>query len=344
MANLSLSNVCNLNCPYCFAQTYMDEGRGDTAAHFISLTNFVQRLDFLERSYIHEIRLIGGEPTLHPQFPDLIRLAHQRGKHIVIFTHGLIARRALAALESLPPDGCTVLVNMNATKTENGPTETESKRRLETIQRLGPRVLPGFNIYRPDFQLDFLLPLIEETGCQPTIRLGLAQPILGSHNAHLHPKQYPFAGQKIAQFARRAAAQGIKLDFDCGFVRCMFNDDAIATLRQTKANFGWHCNPILDVDIDGHVFHCFPLSGQMRMALDGLDTAVLRQKFIDQTSHYRLAGIYRECSTCPFKQSGECSGGCLASTMRRFRHSSVQLQVSPSLVDSTVTQFRPGQE
>lgn len=68
---------------------------GGTAVHFISLADFTQRLDFLKRSNIHEIRLIGGEPTLHPQFPDLIRLAQQRGKHIVIFTHGLIARRAL---------------------------------------------------------------------------------------------------------------------------------------------------------------------------------------------------------------------------------------------------------
>jgi radical SAM protein with 4Fe4S-binding SPASM domain len=344
MANLSVTNVCNLNCPYCFAQAYLAGKEHDTAVSFISLADFEKRLDFLERSHIHEIRLIGGEPTLHPQFPDLIRLAHRRGKHIVLFTHGLMTERALTALESLSPDDCTVLVNMNATRAMNGPTETESKRRFETIQRLGPRVLPGFNIYRPDFQLDFLLPLIEETSCRRAIRLGLAQPILDSHNEYLHPKQYPFVGQKVAQFARRAAAQTVSLEFDCGFVRCMFTDDAIETLLQAKANFGWHCNPILDVDIDGQVFHCFPLSGQMRMPFAGTETTVLRQQFISQTNHYRLAGIFRECSTCPFKQSGECSGGCLASTMRRFRHSPVQLKVPLSLVDSAVKQFHPGQE
>ena len=327
MTNLSIANVCNLNCPYCFAQAYLAESKNNADRHFITPTAFEKHLDFLDQSDIQEIRLIGGEPTLHPQFPELIRRARRRAKKIIIFSNGLIPARALDALTALAPDECVVLLNMNATKSAGIPTETESKRRRAAMKRLGARVLPGFTIAQPDFHLDFLLPLIEETNCRRSIRLGLAQPILGSGNRYLHPKQYSFAGQKIIRFARRTAAVGVSLEFDCGFVRCMFSDDDLAYLREAKADVGWRCNPILDVDIDGQVFHCFPLSGLVQLALDGSDAAVLRQQFDSFTGPYRRAGIYRECSTCPVKQRAGCSGGCLANIIRRYRHMPLQVEV-----------------
>ncbi len=326
MANLIVTNVCNLKCPYCFAGQYLETAKQATDSAFIGLATFQERLDFLDRSGINEIRLIGGEPTLHPQFPELIEQAHQRGKRIVVFSHGLMPDRALACLEALSPQACIVIVNMNATRHAEGPSQQEVTKRKMTLMRLGDRASLGFNIYTPAFDMDFLLTLIQEAHCQPSIRVGLAQPILSGDNAFLHPKQYRLVGAELARFAQRAARAGVKLDLDCGFVRCMFSNDEIAHLREAGTQFEAHCNPILDIDISGRVIHCFPLTNHVELAPNtGLDAGAMRAALDAQTKLFREAGIYRECSTCPIKLRGECTGGCLANTLRRFEHPPIRL-------------------
>jgi len=327
MANLTISAVCNQRCPYCFTADRLN-GAGPSQ-HFLDSGDFEARLDFLDRSGIDQARLLGGEPTLHPQFPALIERARARNKTIVVFTNGLIPAASLACLESLPATACSVLVNVNepaqmsrmypSATSEAG--ETTFERQCATIRRLGERAMVGFNIYQPDFQLEFLLPLIAETGGRPAVRLGLAHPCLSGENRYVYPHQYVAIGRKIVRFARRAADAGVRVEFDCGFVRCMFADGDLETLTGLGADVGWRCNPILDVGIDGQVIHCYPLSRLGGLPLTPqTDAPSLRRAFESRTRPYRQAGIFRECSTCPFKASGVCPGGCLVATMRRFRH------------------------
>jgi hypothetical protein len=177
--------------------------------------------------------------------------------------------------------------------------------------------------------MGFLLPLVAETGCKSVVRLGMAQPCLSGNNQYIHPNQYRSIAVKIVRFAREAAEVGVKLDFDCGFVRCMFSDEDLDTLRATGAHVGWRCNPILDIDLQGEVIHCFPLSRFARLPLTPeMDAASLRSAFEERTQPYRQAGVFKECSTCPLKAAGECPGGCLATTIRRFRHTPFHLNAA----------------
>jgi len=323
LANLAISAVCNQNCAYCFTGDHLH----DTGANrrFLDASAFETRLDFLERSGIDQVRLLGGEPTLHPDFPELVKCARARNKPIVVFTNGLMPDKALVCLGELPPTACTVLVNVNE---PDAAGQDIFERQRTVIHRLGPRALVGFNIYRTQFQPTFLLPLIAEARCRPAIRLGLAQPCLSGDNDYIHPKQYSCVGEKVARFARAAARDGVRLEFDCGFVRCMFSDEHLETLKASGADIGWRCNPILDVDIEGRVIHCYPLSRLGSLPLTPqTDAPALRSTFESRTRPYRQAGVFQECSTCPFKAAGECPGGCLAATIRRFRHMPFSLVV-----------------
>jgi hypothetical protein len=220
MANLTVSAVCNQHCSYCFTRDHLNGSR--VSRNFLDVADFDARLNFLDRSSIDQVRLLGGEPTLHPQFPELVERARARSKKILVFTNGLMPEEALARLEELSPTECTVLVNVNE-PVEAG--EATYERQRAAIHRLGKRALLGFNIYRTDFQPDFLLSLISEAGCRPVIRLGLAHPCLSGDNQYIHPNQYVAIGQKIVSFARLAAGTGVIVEFDCGFVRCMFSDE-----------------------------------------------------------------------------------------------------------------------
>jgi len=328
MVNIIVSNVCNMQCACCFAEDHMSNGN----KAFISLDEFERRLDYVDQSAINEIRLIGGEPTLHPQFDTLIQQAQRRGKHLVVFTHGLLPDRIVSALEAIPPDACTILVNTNATRHSDGPTKAEQTRRQAVLRRLGSRALLGFTIVTPRPELDFLLPLAQ--GCQPKIRLGLAQPILGGSNRYLHPKQYPQVGHPIARFAYTAAQHGLTVELDCGFVRCMFSQDDLETLHAAGVDPAWRCNPIVDIGINGEAFHCFPLANQAVVPAADL-AANLRASLAAKVQPYRVAGIYKECSSCRFKLMGACTGGCLAATLTRFHDTqAARLLVPKEVLDA----------
>jgi hypothetical protein len=323
VANLEISRVCAQRCRFCFTPRQAaspQPGSSSRPAPFLPVETFDDRLAFLDRSGIDEVRFIGGEPTLHPHFPELVARAGDR--HVVVFSSGLMRESALDCLTGLPPQRCTVLVNADATRHVGGPVPTERRRRACAVHRLGPRALLGVTITRPDVVLESLLDLVEAAGARPAVRLGLAAPILAGTNDHLPTATYPAVGDLVAQFAARAARHGVRLQFDCGFVPCMFTPQALESLRAT-ADLGWRCNPVLDIGMNGVVSHCFPLAGAVDLPFTpGTDAPDLRRRFGAATAGYRRAGIRQVCSRCPLKHDGDCPGGCLAVTLRRFRRRS----------------------
>jgi MoaA/NifB/PqqE/SkfB family radical SAM enzyme len=192
MANLAISAVCNQSCAYCFTVDHL-EPRGkqpasETRQSFMPKADLRERLDFLTRSGIDEVRFLGGEPTLHPDFVELVECAMAVAREITIFSNGLMPAKAVACLRSVPVDRCTVVVNVNEPRGSGG--NGVYKTQCDTIRRLGERAMPGFNIYRIDFQPEFLLDLVAATGCVGNIRLSMAQPCLSGTNHYIHPSQY----------------------------------------------------------------------------------------------------------------------------------------------------------
>jgi len=311
MANICITSVCNRQCSYCFAH------EPNTPPAFMKLDDFKRSIAFLDRSFVDQVRILGGEPTLHPDFKEIIKLARNTSKKILLFTNGLISDEAIELLMGFAPENLTAIVNV--TPLDVNREDALSKQR-QVVKRLGPRAALSFNIYKPDISFEILIDLIENCDTQRMIRLGLALPCLDGKNESLPPRQYPSVGSRIVRFASRGADLGITLSFDCGFVSCMFDEDGLEALKEAKADIGWRCNPILDINTSGRVLHCLPLAGKYSEPLsDESDAAVLRKRFIEQSQHWRRAGIYRDCSLCDLKHSGVCPGGCLSATIRRFQ-------------------------
>lgn len=82
----SITNACNMNCPICF--TY---NRNDTL-YFMSLEEMKKTVDFLlssNESY-DLINITGGEPTLHQDLVDLIKIAtHEKIGRITVNSNGI---------------------------------------------------------------------------------------------------------------------------------------------------------------------------------------------------------------------------------------------------------------
>ena len=81
---------CNLECPVCYA------GSGPARPEFRSLEEIERMLDAVVRNEGEPdvVQISGGEPTLHPEFFDVLERAKQRPiRHLMVNTNGLrIAR------------------------------------------------------------------------------------------------------------------------------------------------------------------------------------------------------------------------------------------------------------
>jgi hypothetical protein len=315
MANISLTLACNRACSYCFARgLVMDPAPSD---RHMPPEVFERALDFLIRSKIGQARLLGGEPTLHPQFGSWVNTAVGRGLNILVFSNGLMPQKALEGLCALSPPTVDVLIN---TPTREAVTARQWHRLSAVLGRLGPRARLGFNFLLPSADPGFLLDLIDGHGLQRTIRLGLAHPGLGAKNRFLHPRHYPAIGDRIVALAEKAARRKVELDFDCGFVPCMFPDHGAGLGANAAAQMGRRCNPILDILPNGRLAACYPLSGVFSQRMQPDDTAdAIRARLNEDLAPYRSLGIYRQCALCRLRADDRCNGGCRAAAMQRLR-------------------------
>ena len=318
MANLSITTECNRHCRYCFARPALRD-QGPEVQH-ISLDTFQRALDFLERSGIDQARLLGGEPTLHPDFPRLVEQVMDRGLRLLVFSNGLMAENVLRCLENTPMEHIAILLNVLVPGTSH---PEEHTRQIEVLRRLGCRVIPGLNIDTAAVQFDFMLELIEKYGLARTVRLGLAHLSATGDNHFLHPQYYAAVGRRVIEFATKAHAADVHLEFDCGFVPCMFLSEGLEILGKSAKEIGTRCNPILDILPDGQVVSCYPLANLHHEPLpDEQDASWLRNQFEEKLKPYRSLGIFKACSSCLLQKSGMCVGGCLAAAMQRLRSAS----------------------
>lgn len=92
LAILEVNEACNLSCPVCFAESSVKR-----EAHR-PLAEIERMLDILVESEGEPdlVQISGGEPTLHPQFFEILDAARRRPiRHLMINTNGLrIAREA----------------------------------------------------------------------------------------------------------------------------------------------------------------------------------------------------------------------------------------------------------
>ncbi len=315
VANLSITTLCNRSCSYCFASP--ERRAGASGPVHMDGKTFASAHDFLARSGVAQVRLMGGEPTLHPRIVEFLAEIRARGLSAVIFSNGLIPERVLRHLDSLPEGGISLLINATADEANAGAAVQPS-----VLKRLGRKAMLGVNIAAPAVGLSALLDRVEESGLFPLVRLGLAHPCLGGGNEFLHPVRYPAVGGRLGPFREEARRRGIRLSYDCGFVPCLFSRAGPAELEEIVRDVTFGCGPIPDILPDGSLVPCYPLAPRFREGparLRDSSADEVRARLEARLAPFRGARIYRECEDCPFLQEGICPGGCLAAALGRLR-------------------------
>lgn len=318
MANVLLTTVCNLACPYCFA----NEKMGRSRRRHMSLDNVDKLLAFFKHSNYQLFRVMGGEPTLHPEFIEILRRALAADMRVDVLSNATWNDACLEFFRQVSPRRLYFLLNIDHPERYH---PRQWQRIEENLTRLPhpENVTLSFNIFERKPRYEYVLDVARRHGIK-TIRLSFALPILGAENQRLDIEEYRYMGPFVHRFVSEAAAQDVQVQIDNAVPLCMFEEATIGGLLlrgvidlQRNAR----CEPVIDIGPDLSVWCCFCLSAVHNRRLDEFET-------LQQVKEYfnGVIGRYQQeltpfdyCRDCFYREQWGCQGGCITHSILRHK-------------------------
>ncbi|MGC4087419.1 MAG: radical SAM protein [Polyangiaceae bacterium] len=107
---VTITSACNLDCPICYVHNKNKD------AYFMPVADFEQVLRHLKRAHgeVDIVNFTGGEPLLHPDFGQFLRLSREAGVHrVTICSNGIKLARDEALVKQLADAGARVALSFD---------------------------------------------------------------------------------------------------------------------------------------------------------------------------------------------------------------------------------------
>ena len=320
MPNIMLTYRCNLKCPYCFANEFVNKKNTD-----ISLENFEKALDFIATDGSGRVGLIGGEPLIHDKFKDIIEklIYDNRFERIVIYTNGLLIDKYI---NQLVHPKTTFLVNCNS---PDDIGENNSKHLINNLDILYKgyymknRVNLGINLYDIDKDYTYIMELLKRYHLHK-LRISITVPDFTKNDNVNIIEYFKSKKQFILKFLKDMDTIQVVPYYDCNKPpMCIWTEEESEWIKEyvqkytteESTLYGSHsfCQPVIDILPDLSAVRCFGMSDFEKVKIDNFKCASdLRYYFIgliDECAYKFSAET--ECKECYERKIQKCSAGCM---------------------------------
>ena len=326
MANVVLTNKCNLKCKYCFAQE-LTKG----AAQYFSAENFRKAIKFIKTGAENErLGIVGGEPTIHPYFGEFIEIINEDKeiKNCIIFTNGIELDKYIDILKS--DEKFSLLINCNSPY-DIGNLYNKLENNIKLLAKSGKkRYTLGINIYSTQMDWEYIFDLLEITK-QHNVRASISvlnKEKIKCHDVIKHLKGYR---DTIINFCNDCVKNEIVPGFECSSViPCIADDEfyrvqfkLIELSKRYKLEhsniFCGECDSQVDIlpDLTSVRSICYPY--YKKHPIRNFRTVNhLRNYFKYEVDNYLpLLHVSKRCKDCEYKINGQCNI-CPGYTMKNF--------------------------
>jgi len=317
-ANIVLTHQCVGSCPYCFASHTADRQlRPD-----LSFGEFEIYLDLLASSGQHIVRLLGGEPFLHPEIEKMISnvLSDDRFEHLTIFTSGFVPSKYVALLAD---KRINLVVNLNESRDYSSAGGYEELvRKLESLANVGIVMTIGFNIFRLDFDPAYPGSMAERLGATG-VRWSIAVPAVDHSNTCLDISVKKEVVPHLLSMLQDCVTRNLVPVMDCPPEPCLFDPDQLAEFARLcpeEVRRLGRCTPVIDLLPNGEAYRCFAAGEASRVDISSFhDLDALRKHFSDTIDCGRRWACHESCRDCHYWQRGQCQGGCISENNTRLQ-------------------------
>ena len=298
--NIIINTFCNLHCPYCFA----DDAKEEYGKNIMPLENFKLCLEWLKMNKDTNIQIIGGEPTINPNFKEYCNLILEEKffKELMIFTNGLFSDDICDYLISISEKiKLSFLFNVNDPEWLGQKRYQQLKKNLYKLY-LKAGFSIGINLYSSKQNYEYIVDLADELGID-YIRFSLTIPNAEA-NLNDFKKHYNENKQNLINLFKYAAYKHIQLYQDCNSIPLCFieKDDLIELLKWYPDLFEKiTCDKmVLDVAPDLKIYKCFAFTNPEEAPL------LIEFKTYEDISHYfnqkfkeiKQAKLTDQCGDC----------------------------------------------
>lgn len=311
--NIMINSYCNLKCPYCFANNEINlcEEKNMTRENFIKIINFLKS----SKTKNTDIRIIGGEPTIHPKFIEFIKIVVDDPffQHIHIFSNMTFPIEiAYALIEFSNKKEISILPNFNDIDISKDKFELIVKN-IKLLRKKKIITTIGINIYNPNQDLNSLYRLVKETRIKK-IRWTIVSPNKKIDKDFDLKKYFNGFYDKLIEFFDFAVENRCILNLDCASIPlCAFTKEQVYELIIRNPNFlkNRECGISLDINPKLEVFRCFALSDYYKVKIE--NNSSMSDIYSDIKNNVKEDMVlFEECKECPrYKLNGK-SCACLA--------------------------------
>lgn len=331
MANIMITGVCNVKCPYCFADEFVNNQNyfKDKKDIHMSKENFERAVNFILTNPKERIGIIGGEPTLHPQFKEFIEklIFDRRISSFTLFTNGVHIEDYYRLLSN---DKIRILVNCNSPNDIGQNKYDMLVKNLDNLINnyyMKDRITLGINMYKPDFEYDYILELLEKYDYR-YVRTSITVLNGESKNSMSSMEHFDIMKNSVFKFFRELEKRGIVPGYDCNIMpSCIPSNEEAEFLKRFIPNAPADqmgrkrfnllgpskCQPVIDILPDLNSVRCFGLSDQHKVHISKFrNIGHLKNYFYNYFDSFAYSISDSEnCAVCDQRKSMECNGGCL---------------------------------
>lgn len=313
MANIAINNYCNLQCPYCFANRYITEEEKQS----ITMEQLDYILEFLGRTTVGRVGIIGGEPTIHPNFENILKRVKEfcrlHDTRCSVFSNGI----RLYEYARLISDNAGCLVNVNHPDVVGAKNWEEILRSLNRIKVCSglDQINLGVNLYSTLRDYDFIFDLAHNYR-KDSVRVSYVAPTCSFSKVEKN-SYYTEAKEIFLPFVEKAKSYGLRVRLDCNHIpRCYFNDRELELVDSVTEGFHEYCEPVVDITPEFKATACF--GAYELFDLDIFENIQQVERFLRYKKLYPLSesNTSGNCKECLKHQNLSCQGGCLAFSNR----------------------------
>ena len=319
MPNIAIINYCNLKCPYCFADDMIHD-----KSKAINLEDFEKILEWVSRTPDNHIGLIGGEPTLHPEFESILKVVNRYCKNFntsaTLFTNGIELDKYLPFIG----ERFSILWNLNSPqfmsdefwkKTNETLEHLDSLSWLDDMPERPSKVCIGCNVHPGLEDYSFLWEIVDKYKLH-RVRTSVVSPG-GQYTSMRNDKTAYFAKMKpiFLEHCKNAAKHQCILNMDCGHIpSCYFTPEEMDIVRAVTdpRHQGDFCEPVIDITSDFKATACFgtwdPVDIRDFDNIHELRRYLMATKNVPRALANTCSG---KCATCKKAETMKCQGGCL---------------------------------
>lgn len=308
MPNIAIIKHCNLKCPYCFADDMIQENESKE----ISLEQFQNILNWIGRIPLQgHIGIIGGEPTLHTQFKEILYIisefCNRNNIKTVIFTNGI----NLYKYTHLINDTTDFLVNINKLNDINKNLLIKSLDECNILGLLKERIFLGCNLYSLNEDYSFFWEIVDRYKDINVVRMSITAPVL------FEDKQNKFLYYKkmkpiLFKFLKEAKKRKLKVSYDCNQLPvCLLTNDELNYIN-SFGDYKMTCTPVVDITADFKASSCFGTYEDTLIDCNKFnDLNEIERYFQSKIFQKTLKNNHQDCSSCEKFNLLKCQGGCL---------------------------------